>query len=234
MLLAYLDESYTKERYYVGALIVPDTSAQPITDALDEIVRNAAAQHPAVSPEAELHAYELVGGKGDWGPIHPKHRVRIAVYQDALQAMADHGAKLIVRGVDIPRLNQRYTAPDHPHNVVLTHLIERVDDYARDKDELALMIADEIDQEDEHRRNLWFLQRNGTWGWRARPINQIVDTLHFAPSKSSRLLQAADLAVYLYRRRRTHKETDARAERAYADLEARLQPMLAHHHCWMP
>jgi uncharacterized protein DUF3800 len=234
VLLAYLDESYTLERYYMGALIVPEDSAIPLTAALDDIVTKTATTCPDLSPEAELHAYELTGGKGDWAPTRPMLRLRIGVYRDALRAIADHDAELIVRGVDITRLNRRYATPDHPHSVVLTHLIERVDDHAKSMGEWALMIADEVDREDEHRRNLWLLQRNGTWGWRARPIDQIVDTLHFAPSKASRLLQAADLAVYLYRRRQTHTETDARAEHAWAELADILQPTIVHSHCWEP
>jgi Protein of unknown function (DUF3800) len=141
---------------------------------------------------------------------------------------------VIVRGLDIAAQHRRYAMPDHPHTVVLTHLIERVYDHARATGELTLMIADEIDRMDEHRRNLWFLQRNGTWGWRARPITNIVDTLHFAPSKASRLLQAADLAVYLYRRRHTHTETDPRAERTWESLWRSLEPAIVHGHCWIP
>lgn len=234
VLLAYLDESYTQERYYMGALLVPEESAISLTAALDDIVTTVTRHCPELSPEAELHAYELTGGKGDWVPTKQMLRLRIGVYRDALRAIADHDAKLIMRGVDIPRLNERYAAPDHPHSVVLMHLIERVNDHAELRGERVLMIADEIDQEDEHRRSLWQLQRTGTWGWRARPIEMIVDTLHFAPSKASRLLQAADLAVYLYRRRRTHTETDGRAERAWSDLEDILQPVIVHSHCWMP
>lgn len=234
MLLAYLDESYTPECYYIAALIVPEASAAPLTEALDRIVQKVAAQHPGFDAEAELHAHHLVAGKGEWAPVRQMLRVRIGVYQDSLRAIVDHGAELIVRGVDVPRLQRRYTDPDHPHSLVLTFLIERVDDYARAKGQLALMIADEIDQMDEHRRNLWFVQRNGTWGYRARPIKNIVDTLHFTPSKASRLLQAADLAVFLYRRRQTHTETDARAERQWEILWKMLQPIIAYHGCWRP
>lgn len=234
MLLAYLDESYTQERYYIAALIVPEASARPLTDELDQIVRKVADQHPGLDAEAELHAHQLVTGKGDWAAIRQKLRVRIGVYQAALRAIGDHEAKLIVRGVDIPRLRQRYPQPDHPHTLVLTFLIERVDDYARAAGELVLMIADEIDQMDVHRRNLWLVHRGGTWGYRARPIRHIVDTLHFAPSNASRLLQAADLAVYLYRRRHTHIETDERGEREWEILWQRLRPIIAYDGCWMP
>jgi hypothetical protein len=117
---------------------------------------------------------------------------------------------------------------------VLGHLVERVNDFAQAHDKLVLLIADEIDQHDTYRRNLWSYQRNGTWGYRARAIDRIVDTLYFAPSNVSRLLQAADLVTYLYRRRDGHQETDPRAEREWATLWGRLAPVVQHAHCWMP
>lgn len=234
VLLTYLDESYTQERYYIGGLIVPEASAIPLTAALDAVVGKVATQHAGVSRQAELHAYDLTGGKCDWTAVRDKLRVRIGVYREALQAIADHDARLVVRGVDVPRLHQRYGPQEHPHGVVLMHTIERVNDYAKTKGQLTLLIADEIDQMDEHRRGLWSHQRYGTWGWRARPIDHVVDTLHFAPSKATRLLQAADLAVFLYRRRRTVTETDARAERVWSDLENLLEPTIVHRHCWKP
>jgi hypothetical protein len=76
MLLAYLDESYTPERYYIAALIVPEVSAQQLTSALDHIVEKVGLQHPPLDPDAELHAHQLVTAKGDWAPLRPMLRAR--------------------------------------------------------------------------------------------------------------------------------------------------------------
>lgn len=151
-----------------------------------------------------------------------------------MQTIADHDVRVIVRGVDIVRLHKRYSAPDHPHSITLTHIIERIDEYAEFVDDHALMIADEVDGQDDYRRDLWQYQRSSTWGYRSRQITRIVDTIHFAPSTSSRLVQAADLIAYLARRRETHVETDERAERANAALWARIQPRVWHNNCWLP
>lgn len=114
------------------------------------------------------------------------------------------------------------------------YVTERVNEHARSRGELALLIADEVDHRDEHRRNLWVAQRTGTWGYKAQTIEHIVDTLHFAPSHSTRLLQAADLATFLYRRRTAHNETDPRAEREWARLYRILEPAIARQRLWPP
>lgn len=234
MLLTYVDESYTKDLYVIAALLVPDTEALSLTSTLDKIVEDTMWAHGNVDSQAELHGYDLVAGKRDWAGLAPKIRVRIGVYNKALQAIADHDVKIIIRSVDIPRLNQRYSSPDHPHSIVMTHLLERVDEYATWVKDRALVIADEVDSQDSYRRELWHYQRYGTWGYRARKIKCIVDTIHFAPSTSSRLVQGADLIAYMARRRATHVETDGRAARANQALWARIQPKIHHQMCWYP
>ena len=234
VLLTYVDESYTKERYLLAALVVPDHEANSLTAALDAVAGSAASEFGHVDPMAELHGYDLVAGKGDWIGLASKVRARIAVYNRALQAIADHDVGVLIRSVDIPRLHRRYPAPDHPHSIALAHLIERVDEHAAGSDELALIIADEVDGQDDYRRELWRYQRLRTRGYRSRRITQVVDTIHFAPSASSRLLQAADLIAYLARRRTTHVESDPRAEKANAALWARIEPRVVHNHCWLP
>jgi hypothetical protein len=58
VLLTYLDESYTKKRYLIAALMVPDAQARSLTAALDKVVEDAAWDY-SVSTEAELHAHDM-------------------------------------------------------------------------------------------------------------------------------------------------------------------------------
>ena len=232
MLLTYLDESYTKERHLIAALMVPDAQARSLTAALDKVVNDATWDY-SVSTEAELHAHDIFAGKGDWRRMAPMIRARIGVYDKAIQAIADHGVTVIIRSVDIPGLDRRYpSGHDHPHSVVLTHLIERIDEYAATVDDRALLIADEVSGQDGYRRDLWLYQRSRTWGYRARKIKRVVDTIHFAPSSSSRLVQAADLVAFLARRIEAHVETDERAKKANEALWARIEPRIHHQWCW--
>lgn len=235
MLLTYLDESYTKTRYFIAGLLVPDTEARSLTAALDKVVEDASWKQGRVAATAELHAYDLVAGKRDWQKLARDVPARIEVYNAALQSVADHDTKIIIRSVDIVGLDKRYPyGHDHPHSVVLTHLIERVDEYAESADQYAILIADEVDDQASYRRDLWQYQRSATWGYRGRQITRIIDTLHFAPSTSSRLLQAADLVAYLARRVAMDTDSDPRAKQAFADTWARIESKVWHQGCWWP
>ena len=235
MLLTYLDESYTTARYLIAGLLVPDTEARSLTSALDNVVEEASYEHGRIAATAELHGYEIVSATGAWKRLEPDVPARIAIYNAALQVIADHDVMIIIRSVDIIGLDKRHPdGHDHPHSVVLTHLIERVDEYAVSVDQNALLIADEVDGQDSYRRDLWEYQRSATWGYRSRQITRVIDTLHFAPSSSSRLVQAADLIAFLARRIATHTETDQRAKQAYAAMWGRVTPKVWHEGCWWP
>ncbi len=202
--------------------------------ALDKVVTKAAWDF-GVSDEAELHAHDIFAGKRDWQKLAPMIRARIGVYDKALQAIAEHDVTVIIRSVDVRRLARRYPGGhDHPHSIVLTHLIERVDEYVASRGENTILIADEVAAQDSYRRDLWHYQRRETWGYRARKIERVLDTIHFAPSSSSRLVQAADLIAFLARRIETHTETDERARKANEGLWARIRPSIHHNHCWYP
>lgn len=105
-------------------------------------------------------------------------------------------------------------------------------------DQALRAIADEpgqADQQPEYRADLRRYQDNDNLGHRRRRITRIVDTLHFATSSASRLVQAVDLIAFLYHRIKTTPETaDARAVRANAALWQRIQPRVAHCYCWRP
>jgi hypothetical protein len=113
VLLTYLDESYTKTRYLIAALLVPDADAGSFMAALDKVVARAAWDYE-VSSEAVLHGHDIFAGKGDWGKLATMVRARIGVYNKALQAIADHGVTVIIRSVDIPGLDRRYRGLAHP------------------------------------------------------------------------------------------------------------------------
>jgi Protein of unknown function (DUF3800) len=218
VLLAYLDESYTRDRYYIAAVLVPDVQAVALTHALDGIVA-AAASTGQIPAGAELHGRDLYQGKGDWAGWWKTVRARIRVFRDAVQAIADHAAVVVIESVEIAQLAAD-GQPVEPHSHVLMLLLERVDRLAADREEFVLVIADEIPAQESHRRKLRERQDQLSWG------DRIVDTIHFAPSSASRLLQAVDLVVYLYRRLETDQDTSERARQANLAIWARVEPCL--------
>lgn len=233
MLLNYLDESYDERVYWICALACRDAAAIPLTEGLDAVVAKAADSH-GIAPDAELHGHALFHGKGEWSPLAVRPRARIGIYNDAFAAIAEHAAGICTRGVDRGRLLDRYVRPFHPHTVVLQHLLERIDIQAEREGEYALVIADEIEGAHEYRADLWRYQRNATPGFRSRRLTRVVDTIHFAPSSSSRLLQAADLVAFLHRRISADVEREPRAVRANAALWERVAHLTHESGCWYP
>lgn len=235
MLLTYVDESHSRGVYYLGALLCPEAEAIPLATALDAVVEQAAWDHGHIAPDAELHGYDIFQGKGDWADLKHKVRARIDVYAKALQAIADRDVKVILRGVDRNRLKARYGENhDHPHSITLTHLIEQVDIFAKGNNDLALIIADECEGQDQYQRNLRTYRTAGTWGYKARKITTVVDTMHFASSRASRLLQAVDLVAFLYHRIQVGADNDPRAKKANEALWERVAPKVHHQWIWIP
>ncbi|WP_074310103.1 DUF3800 domain-containing protein [Micromonospora cremea] len=152
MLLTYVDESFTASVYWIGALMVPDAVAIPLSEALDQVVTDAVKAY-GVPVDAELHGYDIFHGRKAWRGVPP--RARIAVYRAAMAAIgAQDEVAIILRGVKREQLNKRYTYPRPAHEVVLSHVLERIDGYATSREEYALVIADELHDQAAHRADL--------------------------------------------------------------------------------
>lgn len=161
-------------------------------------------------------------------------RARVGVLDDVVEAVAAQDVRVIARAMDVAGQRARYHAPDSPHTVVLQHLLERVDECVTGLGEYALVIADEVDGQAKHRADLSSYREVGATGYRHRKLTRIVDTLHFAPSHASRLVQAADVITFLYRRVFTHQENDERSRKAKITMWRRLRPRVHHELCWFP
>ncbi len=233
VLLAYLDESYDATTYWIVAVIVDEETVARLGPDLDQVVSDAAAKY-GTSSSAELHGHALFHGKDDWERLVLMPRLRVAIYRSVFDTIASHPVTVVFRGVHVPGLNRRYRYPDHPHAVVLAHLLERIDDIAQSRMEYALVIADQVDQADSYRQHLWDLRQAGIQGY-SRKLTQIIDTMHFVPSRASRPVQAADMIVYLKRRMHAGQDLDARAIRANDSLwgliDDQIHPKSG---CWYP
>ncbi|MFF3456051.1 DUF3800 domain-containing protein [Streptomyces sp. NPDC002730] len=237
MLLTYVDESYDDDHYWMVALLVAEQHLRPLGRTLDSVVRKAAERYP-VEESAELHGHALVQAREDWTRMGNKGnnmiRARIGVYAEAMKAIAEHDVRIIVRGLDVQAHRLRGADSCRPHEIVLRHLLEQIDHHAQGERQLALVIADEIDGADEHRQHFRDYQQDGTGGTLSSTLPRIVDTIHFAPSKASRLLQAADLIAYLHRRLISGQDADSRARKANELLWSHVEPRVVHQQCWAP
>ncbi|MEU7802622.1 DUF3800 domain-containing protein [Micromonospora arborensis] len=231
MLLTYVDESFTARIYWIGALLVPDAAAMRLSEALDQVVVDAVKTY-GVPVDVELHGYDIFHGRKRWRGVPP--RARIAVYKAAMSTIgAEEEVAIILRGVKREQLAKRYAHPRPAHEVVLSHVLERIDGYAASREEYALVIADEVHDQAAHRADLTRYRVSGTGGYRSRRLTQIVDTLHFAPSHASRLVQAVDLVTFLFQRLEL-SGADARAAAVNEQLWAFVEPRRYHSWCWDP
>ncbi len=228
--LAYIDESYTDAYYFIGAVIVDDGTAPALDRALDEVAEAARTTHlPSVPGPLELHGYPLFQGKGEWAAIKEKTRARIAVYEDCMRAIGQQDVQVFLHGLDRRSHRAHYGASAWPaHEVILPRLLERLNDFGRDMREQILVIADEVDDPERHRLDLHQAKLHGTPGYRSSRLENILDTLHFAPSHHSRLIQAADLVTFLHRRHRTKTNPDPREAATTDRLWSHIQPRVRH------
>jgi hypothetical protein len=231
VLLTYVDESYTDRWFAMAALLVDGPAAVALTTELDRVASTAAEAY-GMNENVELHGHEIFHATGMWKGVPP--RARVGVFDDVIEAVAAQDLRVIARAMDMVGQRQRYKAPDPAHSVVLQHLLERVDEYVTGVGEYALVIADEVDGQAQHRTDLSSYREVGTSGYRQRKLTRVVDTLHFAPSHASRLVQAADVITFLYRRVFTHAETDDGSRRSKIAMWNRLKPKVHHQLCWFP
>lgn len=229
MRLAYIDESYTSDVYFIGAVVVDDTSAPALAQELDAVAEQARQAYlPTAGEPLELHGQPLFHGAKEWAPIKHQIRALISVYEQAMHAIGGQDVHIFLRGLDCVRHRERYARLRPPHEVVLQHTLERLDAFGKRLGEQVLVIADEIDDPNRHRANLHSFRLTGTPGYRSSRLRNILDTLHFVPSQHSRLIQAADLVTFLHRRRKTIPETNPKQAQAIERLWSHVADRVEH------
>jgi hypothetical protein len=161
-------------------------------------------------------------------------RQQINVYERALKLIGSSGARLVFRGMNVAAQIERYSNPHPPHDVVLGHLLESIDQVAGAEGHRVVVVADEVHAEERHRTNFRNYRRVGTPGYQSSKLSNVIDTIHFGPSEHSRLLQAVDLATFVYRRRCTTPETNEKAQVTMAKMWDHVRPAVRVQWNWQP
>lgn len=199
--MAYVDESYDKDSYFIGAAVAHEATWDALEEDL-EIIRERTSELHGTPIDAEFHGHEIMSGRRPWKVLRGEHREAAGVYAAVLRASRAAGIEYVFRGVDVRRLNARYRYPRPPHTVVLGHLLERLDDFAklRGRGEQIIIVADEIADQAEHQVQFEAYQRLGTDDYRSSRLTHISAPINFADSRWSPGLQVADMATYIHRR----------------------------------
>lgn len=225
MLVAYLDESYTEDMFFIGAAIAEEAVWVDVSAKLEAVLQ-AAIETYELNEKAELHADEIMGGRKHWKPLRGRHREAEEVIKDALKVTRKAGVQYIFRGLDVQRLNARYRYPSPPHEVVLQHLLERLEQHAVfvQASEPIQVIADTVDTKNELQATFAGYKALHTPGCRPSSLSHIASPIAFEDSREHFGLQAIDLAVYLWRRRETVLDPHPRAAATLRRLMTEVDP----------
>jgi hypothetical protein len=218
VLLAYVDESYRdiKLKFLMAAVICSEHEAMTLTNELDAIV-SAFVRNRGMSRYTELHAHDIWHHTGRWECLKDEPAAKMQLMTDCVDAIVRNASHVVWRAIDVvAHENVGYPKTWPPDVVGFQHLLERIERYAKSRNALALVIRDEVDDPNAPRKMLRDYRGSGTPGYIKSPLPHIVDTIHFAPSDHSRLLQAADMIAYV-----------AGLNLHHSDLHVRIQPLVA-------
>lgn len=209
MLLAYIDESHTQrcdeepnrhgyDVYYVGCLLATAAQAAVIDNGLDNLLEQVHHKF-GVPRDAEFHGQCMFQYKDDWKCMKGMHRQSAGIYRAAMRILADSGARLVIRGVHVGQLQERYREHAHnPHQVSLQHCLERVNMIAeQERDDVSIMadkVADQAAQEGQIAR---YQLIGNTEGYFPSDLARIKMPFQWEDSRILYGLQMIDIALFM-------------------------------------
>lgn len=197
MLFAYMDESGNSGEksdprqpiHLLGCLIVDASAVNEFEADLDDI---AMEFFPETWQKTEFKAQEIYSGSGPFKKLTVERRIELA--EKILNKTNEHALGFGYSGVD----KRKFYGSDHPHRVAFGLMMEGVQPFCAQRNELGLIIADEYNEISKTlQKDFTQIKRTGTfWGYRQVKADNIVDTIHLVRSAENRLVQACDLATY--------------------------------------
>lgn len=223
MLIAFTDESYSANMYFQGAFVVDSRDIENLNEVL--LKASKYAQGFGIEPGVEFHGHSIMSAIKGWQPLERNFRAKKAIYSRALRLIADSGGTLIIEGVDINRLNERYKYPRHAHEITHKNLLDKLDKFAESRGERIQIFSDSVDFEFRLDQLFSVYQEHSTAGFYPRYLRSIIKVEH-VDSHLHAGIQIADLCVYLYRRMRDHEESQIRTKRDVEQLWSLLTPAI--------
>lgn len=220
--LFFVDESRDSQyHYHLGLLAEGDVAAR-VEAALNDLSERAIDLGATSRWRPEFHAVDIFHGNGEWtkGTIP----LRAQVLEEALETISRFGVEVIARGVNLAAFGKRYTEVD-PYGWEFSNLLERLNERLTALGAYGLVIADQQHEYAEGLRyDLSHAKQYGTGGYRSQKLERIIDTAHFVDSHRSRMVQLADLAAFVLRRRASRcPERDARLEALMSRLATSVE-----------
>lgn len=198
MLITYFDEvkfEPGKQPYYwLGALTVSAAAIRRLEQQVSELSKEC-FRNAALGKDTEFHACDV---------FHRKHNFKkwndLAKRLEVLQRLAtilDSETELAKIYVRLDPSNMLST--DDMEGKAFMFLVERVESYLRAKQAPGILIGDRESETvaNVFTENLSRYRRDGTSYYFGVELRQLIDTVHFTSSHHSRMLQLADLYVWL-------------------------------------
>ncbi|WP_338606833.1 DUF3800 domain-containing protein [Pelagibacterium nitratireducens] len=215
MHLLYFDEvKYdppVQSSFWMGGVCVHHEHVPALEERVNDLSLKAFGDR-RLSRETEFHGFELCRGKGnfkgrDWGE-------RLGILKELLDILTDEKVGRI--RIRINPQNIVYS-PKDPSEIAFMYLIEQADAYFREKETLGMLFGDYDEPAVGPSVTSLSKYRRGGTEWAAgRDIENIIDTVHFARSHHSRMIQLAD--VFLYCCQFTLQNNESHWRKAIADI----------------
>jgi hypothetical protein len=211
VLLAYVDESFDDVRYDLGAILITPSAAKALEIALDDLACSVVAAHPGLVGPMEFHGHDIFQAVGAWRQMKSHVRARVGIYRRIVEFVVAHVDAILVKSVGSSRLQAGCAKSFARSGVAWSFLLQDINTHAENGNHLALVIADQVPDDEERRREFATYKAEGTFeNYRKTSMPFIVDTVYFGPSRHSRLIQSIDCVLYILHREWTVTTGDSR------------------------
>jgi hypothetical protein len=225
MLYAFTDESYNNHFYLQGALIVEESELVNLDHLAHTILSRARAM--GVSEIAEIHGHSIMQGVHGWEALAGKLNLRLGIYKQLLKGISGLRATLLIQGVEIQPLKERFGIEENPHFVTYRNLLDSIEFWAILKEEQITIISDRISYEAKLMQLFAIYQIESTKGKYHNHLKSIIKVEHI-DSHLSAGVQLVDSVLYIYNRLMQKAVEESRAGQEVKDLWQMLQPLIHH------
>jgi hypothetical protein len=194
--LIYYDEvKYSppeQPSYWLGGVCVSHELVPEIEAQISAIAERAFGS-AVLSKETEIHGIELCRGNGNFKGRNFGERLELL--KELLAIIAREEVMLI--RVKINPANITHSS-DSPADIAFMFFVEQSDELLRTKSTLGMLFGDYDEPAiGTSVANLSEFRRGSTRWARGKGIGNLIDTVHFAKSHHSRMIQLADVHLYV-------------------------------------
>jgi hypothetical protein len=212
MYVTYFDEVKADVRqgqdsYWIGGIAIPMADVPEIEGQVNDLAEQVFGT-TEFTPETEFHCKYLYRGKGPFKGMSPEQRIDLLV--KLVDILADNAViKRVYARVITPNLTGSEKKPDE---IAFAFFCERVQMLI--SPHTTILIGDQDDERVKRMIQVFSRYRtSGTFWLYGIKIKNVADTVHFARSHHSRMLQLADVYLFYI----THMYTSSRKGNWMAD-----------------